>query len=107
VNILEIWKANGQAVPFAVRRDGWAGKYYVIVESVTIRRWPYGEATGYPVVNGEPNDHFVYDQAWRERRVIPNAGSNQWSLVPTRPDNGKLIALDTDKVDELVGLGLW
>jgi hypothetical protein len=81
-NVFQIWMDLGKHVPFAVRRDNWSSEFYTVVESVTIHRWPYGVATGYPTKAGVANDHYKYDEAWRNDRVIQCAGNYQWELVP-------------------------
>lgn len=81
-NIFEIWKELGEKVPFAVRRDNWTDEFYTIIESVEIKKWPYGTAKGYPTVNGYPSNHYDYHKKWRENREIPSAGCYQWTYVP-------------------------
>jgi hypothetical protein len=105
MNIFQIWASIGETVPFAARRANWPPQYYVVVEEVEISYFPYGVACGYPTIKGERNDHFGYDSAWQTRQAIPNAGSYQWSFVPTHEIDGKLISIEVDE-QELYELGL-
>jgi hypothetical protein len=90
-NIFQLWKDNAERLPFAVRRDNWAAEFLTVVESVEITRWPYGIATGYAALNGIPNDHYEYDGAWRAGRVIPCAGSYQWTMVAGKLVDGRWV----------------
>jgi len=81
LNIFQIWEAIGKEVPFAVRRNNWANQFYTIVEKVEIKKWPYGNAYGYPTVNGRYSNHYVYDKSWKTKGLIPCAGCYQWTLV--------------------------
>lgn len=80
-NIFEIWKENGEKLPFSVRRDNWSTEYATVVEEIEIRKWPYGIARGYPTRNGEKSNHYYYSSEWRKNRQIPCAGNYQWTLV--------------------------
>lgn len=87
-NLFEIWKYIGKVTPFPARRQGWSDCYHVIVEKVTVKKWPYGDAFGYPCEDGKPNDHFQYSEDWRESGLIPSAGTYQWELaLDTNPEN--------------------
>jgi len=80
-NIFEIWKENGEKLPIAVRRQNWDEQYFTVVTGVQIRKWPYGEAYGYPTLDGDYSNHYEYDSKWKNRRIIPCAGCYQWTLV--------------------------
>jgi hypothetical protein len=80
-NIFEIWRDNGETVPFAVRRWNWSDQYYTIVTKIEIKKWPYGNAYGYPTINGMYSDHYNYDKNWRTKKMIPCAGCYQWTIV--------------------------
>lgn len=80
-NIFEIWKDNGERTPFAVRRWNWTSEYYTIVIGVIVKKWPYGDAYGYPTVNGTYSNHYEYDTRWKNGRIIPCCGCYQWTLV--------------------------
>lgn len=75
-NIFEIWALNGKRVPFKVRRKHWNSsiEQYFIVDEVTIRKWPYGEAWGTYFRKGEPN----------EREKIKSAGTYSWEFYIDR-----------------------
>ena len=81
-NIFQIWKELGEKVPFGVRRDNWSNEYYTVVEKIEIKRWPYGNAYGYPTVNGKYSNHYDYSADWIKHKLIPGAGSYQWSFAP-------------------------
>ena len=80
-NIFEIWDEIGKKTPFAVRRSNWSPQYYAVVVKVNIKKWPYGDAFGYPSIHGHYTNHYDYDGGWRKRRVIPCCGCFQWTLV--------------------------
>ena len=88
-NIFEIWKDNGEKLPFAVRRDNWSSEYASIVEEIEIRKWPYGIARGYATRNGKRSNHYSYSAEWRKDRQIPCAGCYQWTLVENQGE-GKI-----------------
>lgn len=72
-NIFQLWKENGELLPFKVIRWTWnpAVSAY-LVEQVDIGKWPYGKAWGRFVHNGVPG----------KLEKMPNAGSYQWKIVP-------------------------
>jgi hypothetical protein len=80
-NIFQIWRETGENVPFAVRRDNWAEHFYTVVEKIEIKKWPYGNAFGYPTINGRYSNHYEYAKEWKTERKIPCAGCYQWTLV--------------------------
>ncbi|CAH2408214.1 hypothetical protein MES5069_660015 [Mesorhizobium escarrei] len=47
-NIFQLWRANGEAVPFKVAKSTWSADagHFLIVEGVEVKRWPYGAAWG-------------------------------------------------------------
>jgi len=46
-NIFELWKENGEKLPFRIRRDNWLmPDVFILVEKVEIKKWPYGIAHG-------------------------------------------------------------
>ncbi|MBN9066654.1 MAG: hypothetical protein J0H60_09330 [Rhizobiales bacterium] len=51
-NVLELWKTNGEKLPFKVIRWTWNPATNFLVERVEIRKWPYGKAWGRFVRNG-------------------------------------------------------
>lgn len=81
-NIFEIWRKNGEKVPFAVRKMSWSNPdiYAVVVEVVPDKN-NYGKAYGYPTTKGTSNDFFEYDKGWRNNRQIPVAGCFVWEEV--------------------------
>jgi len=80
-NIFEIWKENGEKIPFAVRRNNWTENFYTVVTKVEIKKWPYGKAYGYSTINGKFTNHYSYDNGWRKEGTIPCAGCYQWTFV--------------------------
>ncbi len=64
-------------LPFAASRSNWGDSDYIVVTNI-IPKGNYGTAYGFPVRNGQPNDHFAYHRPWREEMILPNAGSFQW-----------------------------
>lgn len=93
-NIFQIWKEIGKKVPFGVRRDNWSNEYYTIVEKIEIRRWPYGSAFGYPTINGKYSNHYEYSNEWVKAKLIPGAGSYQWTFAPV----AKLPEMNKDNI---------
>ena len=72
-NVFQLWKENGEQLPFKVIRWTWnpsASAY--LVERIEIGNWPYGKAWGRFIRNGVPS----------ELDRMPNAGSFQWKIVP-------------------------
>ncbi|MGB7787489.1 hypothetical protein [Methanoregula sp.] len=80
-NIFQIWKENDEKVPFAVRRRSVSGQYYTVVERIEIKKWPYGDAFGYPTINGQYSGHYEYSKEWRNQKKIPCSGCYQWTLA--------------------------
>ena len=80
-NIFQIWKENGEKIPFAVRRRNWSNRYYTVVMAINIKKWPYGDAFGYSTKNGVYSNHYEYDNAWKKNGIIPCAGCYQWTIV--------------------------
>src|ERR1700739_3611616 len=80
-NIFEIWDSIGRKTPFAVRRVNWTEEYYTVVEKIDCTSLPYGNAFGYPTINGKYSDHYDYDKKWRKDKLIPCCGCYQWTLV--------------------------
>lgn len=72
--------AELKKLPFAVSRAKWMDSDFVVVTKVE-PKGDYGVAYGFPVRNGEPNDHFVYDTRWKKEMIMPNAGSYQWRPI--------------------------
>lgn len=89
-NVFNIYTEVGK-LPFAVSRQNWLDCDYVVVTKI-IPKGDYGTAYGFPVHNGQPNEHFAYHRPWREKMVMPNAGSFQW----------RLIAISEDELEKLI-----
>lgn len=51
--MFELWREHGEVLPFKVRRLGWSYRSYVVVESIEVKKWPYGKAEGYFVRDGQ------------------------------------------------------
>ena len=47
-NIFQLWRDNGEQVPFVVVKSTWsaASGHFLIVEEVKVKRWPYGDTWG-------------------------------------------------------------
>src|SRR5262245_18279714 len=82
-NIFELWRRNGELLPFGARRASWAETTHVLVEEIKIRRWPYGEAFGWVYVRGEKQPPLDAKAPLSRSRVpdISCAGSYHWSFV--------------------------
>jgi len=70
-NIFEIWRGNGEKLPFKARIDSWCEKHFVVVERVEIGKWSYGQAFGQYYFYGKPGD----------KTIIKNSGTYRWTLV--------------------------
>jgi hypothetical protein len=80
-NIFELWRENGERVPFDVVKSTWSPEagHYLVVERVEIKKWPYGTAWGHYHWNGRPT----------QRGQIKAAGTYNWKK---RPGNRPSIA---------------
>lgn len=47
-NIFQLWRGNGEALPFKVAKSSWSAEagHYLLVERIEIKTWPYGNAWG-------------------------------------------------------------
>lgn len=72
-NIFELWRENGEKLPFKAVIDSWseAKGHYALIEKIEIKKWPYGNAYGQYFFNGKPG----------EKGYIRNAGTYRWKLV--------------------------
>jgi len=70
-NIFEIWKENGEKLPFKARKISWCDKHHVLVEKIEIKKWPYGKVHGQYFFYGKPG----------EKGAISSAGTYSWKLV--------------------------
>lgn len=71
-NVLEIWRDNGEVVPFCVRRWSWAKESLAVVTKVKVVEFPYGEVDGYFLRSGRV---VKYD------KCLWCAGNYEWCLV--------------------------
>lgn len=76
-NVFELWRDNGERLPFRVRRWSWNKATYAVVESVVIKIWPYGVADGYLVIM----NHLGKGKVVRCKAVLACAGCYQWEFV--------------------------
>jgi len=55
-NIFEIWKENGEKLPFKVIRNSWDENkgHFALVKKIEIGKWPYGKAYGQYFYYGKP-----------------------------------------------------
>ena len=77
-NIFQLWKENGEQVPFAVAKGTWSAEagHYLIVEKIEIKKWPFGSAWGHYHWNGLPPG---------PREKVKAAGTYNWKRVdPSR-----------------------
>ena len=77
-NIFQLWRDNGEQVPFVVVKSTWsaASGHFLIVEEVKVKRWPYGDAWGSYHWNGS------HDGGPREK--ISAAGTYNWRGLAVR-----------------------
>lgn len=78
-NVFNIY-SELERLPFAVSRQNWPDSEFVVITKI-VPKGDYGTAYGFPVNDGQPNDHFAYHRPWREQMIMPNAGSYQWRLI--------------------------
>jgi hypothetical protein len=80
-NIFQIWEAIDKKIPFAVRRDHWQEKFYIVIENVECDKMPYGKAYGYPTIDGEYSTFYDSDSKWKKEKIIPSSGVYGWALA--------------------------
>jgi hypothetical protein len=72
-NVFQLWKDNGEKLPFKVVRWTWNPRRTVfLVERIEVKKWPYGTAWGRYARDGAQDV---------EQRQLDNAGSYQWRMV--------------------------
>lgn len=70
-NIFQLWRENGEKVPFQVIKDSWdESKHFAVVERVEIGNWPYGKAYGQYFYNGVPS----------KKGLISGSGTYSWKI---------------------------
>ena len=120
-NIFELWRNNGELLPFGARRDSWAATTHVLVESIKIRRWPYGEAFGWVYVHGMPQQPLDPKAPVSAPGGVPNiscAGCYQWSYValdgcpvgepvPLKPKRVRAVKVRVLASGDLIGFGKY
>ena len=77
-NIFQLWRHNGEVLPFRVVRSSWSADapHFLVVEEIEIRNWPYGTAWGSWHYAGQPP----------KREKIGVAGTYVWRLMgPSDP----------------------
>ena len=72
-NVFQIWRRNGERLPFKVRRWSWRPGTYAVVTGVKIGKYPYGKATWYLVRSGKRI--VVREGSWD---CLGCAGCYQW-----------------------------
>lgn len=72
-NIFELWELNGRKLPMKVIRENWneTVDHFLLVESIEIRRWPFGFAWGRYHRNGQAG----------VTQKIGSSGSYEWKVV--------------------------
>lgn len=72
-NVFQLWKEVGEKLPFKVVRWNWhEPNSGFLVESIEIRKWPYGKAWGRAFRNG----------VFGREEELGCAGCYQWKIVP-------------------------
>ncbi|MBZ9742250.1 hypothetical protein [Mesorhizobium sp. CO1-1-4] len=70
-NVFQLWKEQGEKLPFKVIRWTWSANRAFVVERIEIGNWPYGNAWGRPILNGVAGP----------QEKLSCAGSYQWKVV--------------------------
>jgi hypothetical protein len=73
-NIFELWRSNGEKLPFTVAKNSWSASagHFLVVEEIQIKKWPYGSAWGRYYWKGIPSSH---------KEKIAAAGTYNWRLL--------------------------
>ena len=96
-NIFELWRENGEKLPFRVRRVNWTmPDVFILVEEIVIEKWPYGIAYGKSMEINAKGEEVISDNQYHCRGktkyingegkpavktgVIGCAGCYQWIL---------------------------
>ena len=81
-NIFEIWKENGEKLPFKVRRENWTmPDVFILVEKIVIKKWPYGDAFGKSMNKNKDGNEVISDVQYHcPGGKIGCAGCYQWYL---------------------------
>lgn len=70
-NIFQLWKENGEQIPFKVIKDSWdENKHFAVIERIEIGKWPYGKAYG---------QYFFHGKAG-EKGLISASGTYAWKI---------------------------
>lgn len=71
-NLFELWRENGEKLPFKAVSDSWSESsgHYVLIKSIKIKNWPYGYAIGQYFFYGKPG----------KIGVIANSGCYKWKI---------------------------
>ena len=75
-NIFQLWKENGEKLPFKVAKSTWSAEagHYLVVEKIEIKKWPYGSAWGRYHWNSAPGAPGAPEK-------IKAAGTYNWKLL--------------------------
>jgi hypothetical protein len=73
LNIFQIWRENGERLPFKVRKDSWSESlgHFAVIEKIEIGKWPYGKAYG----------QYFFHRVPGRKEEIRSAGTYSWTLV--------------------------
>ena len=77
-NVFQIWKDNGEKLPFFVRRFSWSKNSKFLVTKVKIN-WSYYKEKG--KLYGKAYGHYLNDNRKDKSAELNCAGSYQWELV--------------------------
>jgi hypothetical protein len=70
-NVFQLWKENGEILPFKVVRWTWNPATVFLIEQIEIGKWPYGKAHG----------RFIRNGVQGPPEKLANAGSYEWKIV--------------------------
>lgn len=81
-NIFELWRENGEKLPFKVRRENWTmPNVFILVEDIEIKKWPYGTAYGKSMNIIKSGEEIISNNQYHCRNgIVGCAGCYQWIL---------------------------
>ena len=79
-NVFELWKENGERLPFRIKRDNWVNPMvFILVEKITITNYPYGIAKGKSMKIDEGGEEVISENQYHcKKGIIGCAGCYQW-----------------------------
>jgi len=81
-NVFELWKENGEKLPFKIRRTNWAmPNVFILVEKIIINKYPYGTAFGKSMsITNDGKEILSKFQHHCRNGIIGCAGCFQWLI---------------------------